>query len=316
MSSLVTVPKAHVANISEIADFTELECLRTKDGNVSTLDISRMMQREVDASDDNEVAQPIAEAFDECTARCSDCGSEDGRYPYEVLEHGTLLQLRSPINVGTDERSALLYIFLLLATRMNMQTQRSQGGEDATKLFEYVCTEIAERYWGGPNSATKSIVFGTGARNGINTFKRKIEDLCSELNEGYGFQADRNATISAQDGKLDLVVWKKFTDSRPGQLIGFGQCKTGQHWQRDLAQLNPNGFCRKWMVKPPAVDPVALFFVTDRATTNFYDLCVDGGILFDRCRVVEFANDLSKSLLVKLSKWVKAAMKLEGLKLP
>lgn len=315
MSSLATTPIVHVANISEIADFTELECLRTKDGNVSTLDISRAMQREIDGSDDDLVARPIDEAFDECAARCRHCGSEDGRYPYELLEHGTLLQLRSPINVGTDERSALLYIFLLLATRMNMQTERSQGGEDATSLFEDVCSEVADRYWGGPNTKTRGLVFGSGSRRKEN-FKKRITRLCNELNEGLGFMADPNAVVTAQDGKLDLVVWKKFIDSRPGQLIGFGQCKTGKHWERDLTQLNPSGFCNKWMVKSPAVAPIRLFFVTDRATTNFYDLCVDGGILFDRCRVVEFANDLSKSLLVKLSKWVKAAMKSEELKLP
>lgn len=316
MSGLARVPKVHVANVSEIADFTELQCLRTKDGNVSTLDISRKMQREIDGSDDDSVALPIEDAFNECAARARDCGVEDGRYPYEVLAHGTLLQLRSPISLGTNERSALLYIFLLLATRMNMKTQRLQGGEDATSLFEHVCAEVADRYWGGPNSAIKSMVFGTGGRNAKGSFKSKIATLCSELNEGHGFQAAPNSTVSAQDGKLDLVVWRKFTDDRPGQLIGFGQCKTGEHWQRDLTQLSPTGFCQKWMIKVPAVSPVGLYFVTDRADTNFYDHCVDGGLLFDRCRVVEYANDLSKALLTRLGKWVKAAMKSEGLKLP
>ena len=62
--------------------------------------------------------------------------------------------------------------------------------------------------------------------------------------------APENETkVTAKDGKLDIVVWRRFADGRPGQLIGFGQCKTGTSWPDDLTKLQPEGFCAKWMLK-------------------------------------------------------------------
>jgi hypothetical protein len=70
------------------------------------------------------------------------------------------------------------------------------------------------------------------------------------------------------------------------------------------------------MTKAPAVLPVRLYFVADRVLDRWYDCCVDGGILFDRCRIVEHANDISASLTARITKWVRAAAASEGLSLP
>ena len=55
-----------------------------------------------------------------------------------------------------------VYIYLLLATRMNMKLERQQGGEDATALFEQLCCEVAVRFLGGPGDQVGAMVFGTG----------------------------------------------------------------------------------------------------------------------------------------------------------
>ena len=41
--------------------------------------------------------------------------------------------------------------------------------------------------------------------------------------------------------------------------------------------------------------------------------CVDGGIVFDRCRIVNHAANLPSDLLQKIEAWVNAAAKSEGL---
>ncbi|MCH7909200.1 MAG: hypothetical protein IIB38_06235 [Candidatus Hydrogenedentes bacterium] len=328
MSGVRTVPKARPENVSHIADFAEFECLRRDDGNVSVLDIERIMARGDDAEDRDDISdahmQIVYEAFGELESRSMHCGRDGGRYPYEVNEPGSLLQFRR----GDETESAhpaYLYIFLLLATRKNMKDDRKHGGEDATVLFEHLCREISVRYWGGPAHNVDAMVFGTGRTNqhledyeelNKGKFQSLVDDLCEKLGEGVGFREDPESTPKARDGKLDIVVWRGFADKRDGQLIGFGQCKTGTHWRGDLSKLRPEDFFSKWVKNPPAVQPIRLYFVADRPSMNWRELCVDGGILFDRCRIMEYARDLPTKLMKRIAKWVKAAMKSEGLKLP
>ena len=143
-----------------------------------------------------------------------------------------------------------------------------------------------------------------------------MNDLCKAIREGEDFHPKSPGKITARDGKLDIVVWRGFTDQRHGQLIGFGQCKTGTHWKNDLSKLQPDSFCRKWMRVQPAATPVRLYFVCDRVIDRSYEMCSDGGILFDRCRIMEYATDIPKKLLKRIEKWVKAVGRAEGLKIP
>jgi len=326
MSDLASVPKPHVENIGAIADFAELECLRRADGNVSAVDITRIMVRETEASSEEAVRQRVEEAFEELAARSRDCGSDDGRYPYEVAEGGTLVQVRPATEDVKDAVTpAMVYFYLLLATRMNMKTQRSQGGEDATVLFEHLCREAAVRFWGGPSASVSALVFGTGRQTedlqdyedlDAGRFRGAVDQLCQQLREGVGFHSVTQSRITARDGKLDVVVWRGFADGRQGQLIGFGQCKTGKHWDRDLMKLRPEGFCAKWMRQRPAVLPVRLYFVADRVVERWYDNCIDGGIVFDRCRILEHCSDLPAPLVARIANWVRAAAASEGLAIP
>jgi hypothetical protein len=255
MTDLTRVPKPHVENISAIADFAELDCLRRDDKSVSTMDLTRILVRETDASGEESVLRYVSEAFEELADRSSHCGPEDGRYPYKVIDRGTLLQVRSAVGKKHEiDRPESLYFFLLLATQMNMKTRRRHGGEDATVLFEHLCSEVAARFWGGPARGVHAFVFGTGRETeeledhedlDEGKFKSAVDRLCRQLGEGYGFRAVGDSRVTARDGKLDVVVWRRFADERPGQLIGFGQCKTGKHWSGDLMKLRPEGFCRK-----------------------------------------------------------------------
>jgi hypothetical protein len=320
MSDLKTVPKPHVANKSTIADFAEIECLRKDDGSVSSLDITRILLREAESIGDDAVKQIVDEAFEELATRSEHCGDES-RYPYEVRRNGGLLARRSPPKLGTPQDD-LLYWYLLLSTRMNMKSKRRQGGQDATVLFEHLCREVAIRFWGGPGPYVDAIVFGTGRQasdlkdheeleQGV--FQSAVLRLCAALGEGVGFTQKPASAVRAKDGKLDVVVWRRFADKRPGQLIGFGQCKTGTYWENDLTKLRPEGFCTKWLQKQPAVTPVRLYFIADRVIDSWYDRCVDGGIVFDRCRIVEHATELPHDLLQKIEAWVRAAAGSEGL---
>ena len=243
MSVLKKVPMAHSENIASIADFAEVECLRRSDRAISTLKVATIMSRESDSSNDETIIQRVAEAFEELADRTCHCGPFGERYPYAVTEDGRVLSLRD--DVGEE---SLVYIYLLLATQMSMQTQKNQGGEDATVLFEHLSSEVAVRYFGGPGPSIRTMVFGTGREAedkdeddelDQGKFETAVNNLCKELREGGGFESYANSRVTARDGKLDVVVWRHFADRRGGQLIGFGQCKTGKYWNRDLTKLQP-----------------------------------------------------------------------------
>jgi hypothetical protein len=325
MSDLVRVPKPNLDNIVVVADFAEIECLRRDDLSVSTTDLTRIIQRQHDGASDEDVQQVVDEAFAELAERSRHCG-KNNRYPFHVSDSGTLVKWRH-VRIRRKEIRVLAttYLYLLLATRMNMKSERVHADEDATVLFELLCREVIIRYWGGPSTSVKAIVFGTGRYDdrpdddeiGKRGFVRAVNDLCQRLQEGQRFHpVDEDYQVTAKDGKLDIVVWRCFADNRAGQLIGFGQCKTGTHWPNDLQKLQPDAFCDKWLLTSPAVLPVRLYFVADRVVTHWYDTCRDGGIVFDRCRIMEHTSDLPDDLVLRMSSWVNAALKAKGLKLP
>ena len=113
-----------------------------------------------------------------------------------------------------------------------------------------------------------------------------------------------------RDGKLDVVVWKHFTDGLAGKLIAFGQCKTGTSYRDSLTQLQPDSFCRKWLRSPLVLTPVRMFFVSEALPRSLWrNDSIDAGLLFDRCRIVDFCDNVSRDVLVKVTTWTAAAAK-------
>lgn len=330
MSVTFKIPKPHHANIMAIADFAELECLRRADGNVSVLDVSRIMDREgTDWSDGNgtgseeSVPAVVQTAFDDLADRIAHCGKNASAYPYRLRGNNTLLQFNRRSSRSKD--SHMLYLYLLLATRMNMRDDRVQAAIDGTQVFESLCCEVARRYWGGPADAVNVHLFGTARLAATmdddddldhSAFERAVNGLCKAIGEGQGFDSQVTKKPKARDGRLDIVVWRRFADQRAGQLIGFGQSKTGTHWKPDLSRLQPRDFVDKWMRRAPAVIPVRLYFMSERVIDDWYDHCKDGGIMFDRCRIVEHSHKLPATLRNTIRKWTSASLKAARIRLP
>lgn len=289
------------------ADFLEVECLRQSDRNASSGDLLAALSRidddapEERAFTDSQSETLVAETFAELSERARHSGTGTHCYPFRIDEEGQLIELVN--RPGQQE----LYLYLLLATRMNMSESRIQDGIDGALLFEEICCEVAKAYWG---DRAEAMVFGTGRRNDENetaSFSSAVDSLCAKLKEGISFQSHSGHLPTAKDGKLDIVVWKSFADKRHGRLIGFGQCKTGTNWQSGVFQLNVEAFWGKWICRRPGVFPVRLFFMTARPTdTAWFDLCVDAGIVFDRCRMLDFAPNMPE-LELQLRKWVDAS---------
>ena len=294
-------PSAEADN-HELADFVELVAWR--DGRMSAVDLTRHLGRldEADYAEDGvqeeEGVDVLAESvFDELERRAEACVQG---YPFSIGDDG-----RSARFIGDDTADVhhAVYVFLLLATRLNMNTDRMHDGIDGTAVFEELAAESARVYLG---ARSKSCVFGTAAQE--TGFQQKVDDLCTSIGEGDGFSDRGGAGRRLKDGMLDVVAWTPFSDRLPSKLLLFGQCKTGTHFKDQLAQLQPDAFCNKWFRSQPAVTPVRAFFVTEALPrSRWRNTAVDAGLLFDRCRILDFINGASDDVLDKVQTWTAAA---------
>ena len=292
-------PRAHA---HEVADYAELVCWQ--ESIMSRSALSKQLGRidEFDYSDgvpeEDATDRIVDEAYREIELRQKAC--RDG-YPFVVSEQGYTLDGV----LGSKNDRHMIYRYLLLATRLDMAANRVHADIDGTSLFEELASEVARNYLG---DRAESLVFGSMSE--ITSFSGRVNYLCRRIQEGDGFVNRDEAPEVAKDGRLDVVAWKDFTDEQPGKLIAFGQCKTGTSYGNALTQLQPDSFCRKWLRSFPILTPLRMFFVAEaRSRLRWYSAASDAGLLFDRCRIIDFCDDISSDLLERVSTWTATAAK-------
>ena len=290
------------ASRHELADYAELVCWKYSITSTTVLsaDLGRLEENDYSGGvpEEEETPQIAGEAYLEIERREEACRYG---YPFVVGERGYTLHASQ--EAGNHRH--IIYKYLLLATRLNMKDDREHAGINGASLFEELSSEAARKYLG---ARAESIVFGTAA--GETDFPGKVNDLCKQIKEGDGYVNRSEDPPNEQDGKLDIVAWKHFKDRLPGKLIAFGQCKTGTSYENELTQLQPDSFCRKWVQSPLILTPVRMFFVAEALSrTRWVNTAYDAGLLFDRCRIVDFCDGISEDVLEKVTMWTEAAAK-------
>ena len=289
------------AKIHELADFVEL--VTWQDRRTSAEELKKHLGRpdEVDSVnrvlEEDDLDSVVEAVFEELECRLEACA---GSYPFDIARSGQMVRFVKDVGCNMGH---ILYAYMLLATRLNMNVDRMHAGMDGTKLFEELASEVARSYLG---ERSESLVFGTGA--GAASFEAKVRDLCRRTGEGDGFFDHVSAGHRKRDGRLDVVAWTPFSDNRPGKLLIFGQCKTGTHYQDELVQLRPDVFCGNWFRSQPAVTPVRAFFIAEALSRSLWrERVMDAGLLFDRCRIVDFVDGASPKVIAKVVAWTTEA---------
>jgi len=313
ITNLLKMPSPEADDrLVNLADWVEVRALLESDGNASQEDLARALQR--DYSLDETAARTLAgDVFKELGDRQNHCVPLSGKgraweYPFSLNPSGSLLSLR--VKLSSRSRAGLLYMFLLVASRADMDTQRKLEGLDPVVIFERLCADILLNFWGGKTDLSGSLVFGTARKksNHNHKFQSNVEHLCLTLREGRGLRAGAKLP-GAGDGKLDIVVWRIFSDGRTGGLVGFGQCKTGVHWKTHLTKLQPRSFCQRYFQQPLIIDPVRVYMVPHRVDGAEWDRHTgEGGLLFDRCRLVQYGYDISSDVFGNCRVWLNAAL--------
>jgi len=299
----------------EIADFWEILATGQPGSDISLSSVRAVIDRVAesdpaeDAEEDIEEEGRFDDAIDEVKYRMCVCGEA---YPfYFTSDSERVLALRDE---GTCAKRAL-YLFLLLATRLNMNSRRVFEEIDAPLLFEEVC-EAALKEMCGPRGRTHR--FGTSA--GDQNFDDRLRSFFSELQE-FALRDDREIPKHGGDDGLDLAWWNTFAwhcdipyqgvhERPPGKLIVLAQCKTGTSWAApDMQRLQPSTFFDKWMTHTPLGQTARSFMAAARVDhSEWEDMHREGGMFFDRCRIVDYAAPrMSDELWIKVRRWTTAA---------
>lgn len=313
ITNLLKVPSPETDDrLVNLADWVEIKALLESDGNASQEDLARALARAY-SMDETDARTLAGDVFNELQDRQSACVPLPGKgraweYPFQLNQSGNLLSMRTKLS--TQSRAGLLYTFLLVASRADMDSQRKLENLDPAKLFEQLCADVLLNFWGGKSELSGSLVFGTARKKTQHNhqFHSNIEYLCSKLRDGRGMKPEAK-TPGAGDGKLDIVVWRIFSDGRAGGLIGFGQCKTGIHWKSHLTKLQPRHFCAKYFQEPLILDPIRVYMVPHRVDgAEWNSHTSEGGLLLDRCRLVQYGYDISKDVFGDCRIWLSAAL--------
>lgn len=198
------------------------------------------------------------------------------------------------------------YAFLAALTHFGPLAFQSQEG---STLFERVGAAALVEYLGG-SEMVRSYDFGSPRRETPASFRKAVDDLCERMGEGRGCRISRVRASDMKDAGLDLVAWTPFEDGRTNQLSVFGQCAAGSDWRDKITQLQPGQFCRSWMLEPPALWPLAAFFVPRQIGWGHWetDVLHERQLLFDRLRIARLLGGLDEELSRQCALWTAQAL--------
>ena len=119
------------------------------------------------------------------------------------------------------------------------------------------------------------------------------------------------------DRALDVVAWRDFNDQSPGKLLLFGQCASGNDWDKagKLAELNPQEFFEEFMMSVPASPFVKAYFIPHRVERRYWTYYTrHSGMIFDRCRIASWIpkttleSEDNSDVRVQCEEWVKSKL--------
>jgi hypothetical protein len=285
-----------------LADWLELCAQLSSDGNSSKGDLESALRSGsvLEASDDSALEQLCLEVFFELEQRSVAAGDA---YPF--LISGAVLSSKP------DQSQFDAYLFCLYLSYFSWSSERhSEIKVNPWLLFEELSYVAAVQFLDG-----EGVLFGTSRGNTPSAqkgFKRAVRDLCRKMGEGKDFKDQPD--LSRKDDGVDLVVWKSFKDNRTSKLVMFGQCATGQDWDKNgkLTRLNPSAFWGQWTVDSAVSPHLKSFYVPHRIHEGKWDYSGRyAGIMFDRCRVAYWAFRNNSAVLANpnYQKWYRHILK-------
>jgi len=287
------------ASAQDWADYAEYHAILHGKINLYTLSKpSRMVADEEVILGIEDETDKYLEKVDEISAEIRyRIGVGEHFYPFKIEDNDYSLRF-----APESDESNIVYSYLLLATRAQMNKDRIKADIDGALLFEHLCSIVAQNYF-GPRAEVD--ILGTSKAE-VTSFRDKLRQITKMLGEGG--EIIENKGYKPQDDKVDVIVWKGFKDFQPSKIIAFGQCKTGTSWVEKISELDTVAFCKTWFTIQPVFTPIRMFFTAQYFPKETFRIKANtAGLVFDRFRILDYLPEqLDQDLLRKIQIWTEA----------
>ncbi len=291
-----SVPKHNQFEEHKWADYVELLCLCSIDGEISRSDITDRIRLHTEdlkeGSDDlqNEDGELPASINDKWTERVNNwfrhihyrIGSFAEVYPFELSDSNKSLKRKQ--NLSDSQK---LYVYLLLSANLGFISKHHA----LTQSFEVVSFEVLKRSL--PASA-EVYVFGTSPllpRRYEGNLWARINKLAGDLKEKVVAREVDFATTDVGDGGLDLVAWIPSGDDLSSRLIVFGQCACTDEWVTKQTSSSPEVWRGKIHFSATPYNMVCIPHCLRNADGTWHTGSNIRCIMIDRHRIVHFIKE-------------------------
>jgi hypothetical protein len=295
----------------EVAEWLELIALTRPNSSSSEADIRSII---LGAPDDIAVAQDAAELDEEAEESIQEVFDEldqrsrwSGRgYPFALEQPGNTLRVRHP---NLPDRH-LAYVFSLLISHcktLDPGTRNKVPGLGQLEDLFQICGAVAAA--GLIHGSSTS--FGFPRLDG-QPFYDKLRDINEAVGEGLAHRVwTQGASPNPADSGVDVVAWRPWPDTQPGQFYLLGQCASGKNWDGKTPIKDYEHFHNTYWLKHPYSPLISATFIpfdfrADVAQANYesleaaykwarWDKTFRFGIIVDRYRL---ANSFARGLLI------------------
>ena len=328
-----------------LADWAELLVLGTEGNRVSTTRLRRLLRGEGTEQADEEMG--LDEGLDELDAEVElpliQAGRDARDVDVEQLLDEIALRLALGPNVYPFERKSELvvrrsapgenaYLLLLTLSWEDAPCRGERRLHEVEAAYDALVLEALRRYLG---RNARGVRFARNAHDPNDNetrpkkFREAIRWLREQLSLGAGRRQPpdqervghwedegrqdedgRTPLNSYKDGGVDVVIWWRFGDERPGAPVLLAQCTVQLAWEEKVSDIKLS-LWEKWIdfSTVPPQRALVIPFAVNRASHTWGDHTVTAGVIVDRLRLIELLNELDVLELKALvdedtSQWV------------
>jgi hypothetical protein len=336
-------------NSGLLADWAEVSLLTGKADALSEARLSRLLRAEASAAAEEELRGDPADSSSaaelagdmELSLQGDEADFERDIRVELILQE---VQLRAKLGqhvypfrveedriVQVDSCGESAYRLLLVLGSANAAYRATGKAHEAEEAFDALALEAMRRYLGRdaqglkfskrssdpedpstrPKLFTEAIEWLRDQLDLRAGLKRPVDEPVEEPHwEWDGPRQDQRPILNTyQDGGVDLVLWWKFKDRRPGFPVLLVQCTVQLTWERKLKDISVEQW-EKWidfsMVPPQRA--LVIPFSEDPRDKHWEDRSLRAGVVIDRLRLLELLSGLEcdqvKSLVdTKAADW-------------
>lgn len=139
------------------------------------------------------------------------------------------------IELNTDCTNCNSYVFFLILSLARHKSKKWHDGnvsyQEQGSLFEHIVRHALSATFKGWDTW----ISGWGADNPAR-WSQIVDQVCQKIGAQKSEDYDLWDTPNSKERGMDILLYKRFEDSRPGMPCYLIQCASGKHWPNKLAE--------------------------------------------------------------------------------